>query len=100
MANTIFTFQPTFTQGLILGQLSILALLFFVLKYLFFDSAQYPFETVSYQPLEAHRAPTLNGHADPYLKKADSIDDDAESTEWLNALVQQVESPLYHRNND
>ncbi|TFK76948.1 hypothetical protein BDN72DRAFT_754864 [Pluteus cervinus] len=90
MANLVFSLQPTFTQGLILGQVSILALLVVILKYLFFDSAQHPFETISYQPREAHRAPIHNGDSAPYLKKEESIDGDSESTEWLNALIQQV----------
>ena len=39
----IFTLTPTFTQGLVLGQLSIFLLVYFILKYLFFGpkSAQY-----------------------------------------------------------
>ena len=38
-----YTLTPTFTQGLVLGQLSIFLLVYFILKYLFFDpkSAQH-----------------------------------------------------------
>lgn len=78
----IFSLQPTFTQGFILGQLSIFALLAVVLKYLFLDteSAQNVPERVPVsQP--AHPSTCLDEkptHAEP------------ESTEWLNALLYQV----------
>lgn len=35
---TLFSLTPTFTQGLVLGQLSILLLLASILRYLFFDT--------------------------------------------------------------
>jgi len=38
MGNYVFTLTLMFTQGLILGQVSILLLVYFTLKYLFFDS--------------------------------------------------------------
>ncbi|KAF8506936.1 maintenance of mitochondrial morphology protein 1 [Russula emetica] len=72
----IFSLQPTFTQGFILGQFSILALLFVVLKYLFLDTepAQNVPERVPVsQP--AHPSTRLDEkstHVEP------------ESTEWLN----------------
>ncbi|KAJ3737058.1 maintenance of mitochondrial morphology protein 1 [Lentinula guzmanii] len=87
--NYVFSLQPTFTQGLILGQLSILALLVFVLKYLFMDSTKYPFETTTYHPRinsdsimrsqKLYQATNENGH-----KNED------ESAEWLNLLLHQI----------
>ncbi|KAI0932339.1 ERMES complex subunit mmm1 [Taiwanofungus camphoratus] len=93
----IFSLQPTFTQGLILGQLSVLFLLFLVLKYLFFDVIpESSHRTNSYQPkierdgeedrvksfLEELRA----GQGD----EGKQVDASAESADWLNVLLQQV----------
>lgn len=78
----IFSLQPTFTQGFILGQFSILALLAVVLKYLFLDTepAQNAPERVPVsQPLHPSTCPDEKStHVEP------------ESTEWLNALLHQV----------
>jgi len=82
-------FQPTFTQGLIIGQLSILILLGMILKYLFLESSQYPLETASYHQVDN----------DAFLRKRDlevpniNLDQDSdasESTKWFNALLSQV----------
>jgi len=78
----IFSLQPTFTQGFILGQFSILALLAVVLKYLFLDTepAQNAPERVPVS-LPVHpttRPDEKSTHVEP------------ESTEWLNALLHQV----------
>lgn len=80
-------FQPTFTQGFLLGQLSILILLVLILKYLFLDSTQHPFETSSYQPRPENDF-TRRHH--PQNVVAEGHDRHPESTEWLNALLQQV----------
>jgi maintenance of morphology protein 1 len=78
----IFSLQPTFTQGFILGQFSILALLAVVLKYLFLDAepAQNVPERVPVsQPARpSTRLDEKSTHVEP------------ESTEWLNALLHQV----------
>ena len=78
----ILSLQPTFTQGFILGQLSILALLAVVLKYLFLDTelAQNVPEHVPVpQPANPSTRPDEKStHVGP------------ESTEWLNALLHQV----------
>ncbi|KAJ7293267.1 maintenance of mitochondrial morphology protein 1 [Mycena rebaudengoi] len=89
MGNYILSLQPTFTQGLILGQLSILVLLGLILKYLFLDSTEYPFETSSYHPRVdrdlLHRKRNISSHSID-----ESTDDKAESAEWFNMLLHQV----------
>ncbi|KAJ7102236.1 maintenance of mitochondrial morphology protein 1 [Mycena belliarum] len=88
-SNYVFSLQPTFTQGLILGQLSILVLLVLILKYLFLDSTEYPFETSSYHPRVDNdlllRKRNSSSHSMP-----ESLDDKAESAEWFNMLLHQV----------
>ncbi len=78
----IFSLQPTFTQGFILGQLSILALLAVVIKYLFLDTepAQNIAERipVSQPARPSTRLDEKTSHIEP------------ESTKWLNALLHQV----------
>ncbi|OCH96509.1 maintenance of mitochondrial morphology protein 1 [Obba rivulosa] len=93
----IFTLQPTFTQGLVLGQFSILFLLVLILKYLFFDSgSDYSYRTATYQPkVEADtdeddlrdvllRACAEKGNG------AQGSAAEAESSDWLNILLQQL----------
>ena len=85
-SSVLFTFQPTFTQGLILGQCSILALLFVVLKYLFLDtehSQKVPVYADPAAPILKH--PNLSAHVGENSARVDS-----ESTVWLNALLHQV----------
>lgn len=83
-------FKPTFTQGLIIGQLSILILLGMILKYLFLESSQYPHETVAYHqqvnndafnPQKSYQTRQTMPEYDPNA---------SESTEWFNTLLQQV----------
>ncbi|KAJ7462699.1 maintenance of mitochondrial morphology protein 1 [Mycena galericulata] len=78
--NYVFSLQPTFTQGLILGQLSILVLLVLILKYLFLDSTEYPFETSSYHPLKQNIS----------SQSVESTYENAESAEWFNMLLHQI----------
>lgn len=99
MGNYIFTSTPTFTQGLILGQASILLLVYFILKYLFFDSksAQLPDDSPEGD------APFFrpNFSAEKFISTAfpparikeqnEEYDGDpVESAEWLNVLLKQV----------
>src|SRR5258707_8039229 len=78
----IFSLQPTFTQGFILRQLSILALLAVVLKYLFLHTD--PVHSV------AERIP-VSQPARPSTRLDDKTTHvEPESTEWLNALLHQV----------
>ncbi|KAJ3971941.1 maintenance of mitochondrial morphology protein 1 [Lentinula raphanica] len=89
-ANYVFSLQPTFTQGLILGQLSILALLVFVLKYLFMDSTKYPFETTTYQP-RIHDDSIMRSQKVYQASNDESGTNKVdESAEWLNMLLHQI----------
>ncbi|KAF9068066.1 maintenance of mitochondrial morphology protein 1 [Rhodocollybia butyracea] len=89
-ANYVFSLQPTFTQGLILGQLSILALMVFILKYLFLDSTKYPFETTSYHP--RFNSDSIMRSQKHYYQSANEneLKKDDESAEWLNMLLHQI----------
>ncbi|KAF7319983.1 Maintenance of mitochondrial morphology protein 1 [Mycena kentingensis (nom. inval.)] len=90
--NYLFSLQPTFTQGLVLGQFSILLLLYFILKYLFLDSTKYPFETSSsYHPRADTdgllRKQNVSSHSAP---ENPSSEDKSESLEWVSMLLHQV----------
>ncbi|KAL1741480.1 hypothetical protein HDZ31DRAFT_84795 [Schizophyllum fasciatum] len=88
--NYLFSLTPTFTQGLVLGQLSILVLLMLVLKYLFLDSTKTPFETTAYHP-GAERHARTGGNTPLDLGELDGVDAKAPiSAEWLNSLVRQI----------
>lgn len=103
MGNYIFTLTPTFTQGLILGQVSILLLVYFILKYLFFDSKSVqPLEESSEEDAPSFR-PSLSAErfiSAPFLqRKVEEQDEErdegfVESAEWLNVLLKQVSSHL------
>lgn len=85
--NYVFSLQPTFTQGLILGQISILSLLYVVLKYLFLDSAHQPSERLAYHPhvdTEQSAAKVVSA-LHPH-----STQTEPESALWLNLLLSQV----------
>ncbi|KAH9898505.1 maintenance of mitochondrial morphology protein 1 [Cubamyces lactineus] len=90
----VFTLQPTFTQGLILGQASILLLLFLVLKYLFFDSdPDRPYRKASYQPkveVDDVREDISDVRVNLGKLESELGDGEAESSEWLNLLLKQV----------
>jgi maintenance of morphology protein 1 len=85
--NYIFSLQPTFTQGLILGQLSVLFLLGTILRYLFFDSSENPFETTSYHPQFDRNSLLRKQNVETQPK---SGAEEPESLEWFNVLVRQV----------
>lgn len=102
MANVI-TFHPTFTQGFIFGQLSILILLAFILKYLFLDSSPPPSRSpASLAPLDTVReyedTLTDENKAPEQSRKptvsdsfpSASFPEDAESTEWFNLVIHEV----------
>lgn len=84
--NYVFSLQPTFTQGLILGQLSILVLLGMILKFLFLDSTQHPFESSSVDTDLLRRKRGL----EPRHLPEELLHDNAESVEWFNVLLRQV----------
>lgn len=77
----LFALQPTFTQGLILGQLSILLLLALVLKYLFLVTDSSP--TYHLPTVAAASRSTLSTTHKLYEGKA-------ESTDWLNVILAKV----------
>ncbi len=90
MANYVFSQTPTFTQGLILGQLSILLLLYLVLKYLFFESRHLPSEHVT---SAGYSLPT-NAQNQSILREVEVEDegekDETETAEWFNVILRQV----------
>lgn len=88
--NYVFSLQPTFTQGLIIGQLSILVLLGLILKYLFLDSTQEPFDRSSYHPRVDSDLSLQSQKFHAPSVKSEVQDDTTESTEWLNVLLRQV----------
>jgi len=88
--NYLFTFKPTFTQGLVLGQLSVLILTGLVLRYLFLESTQYPLETSSYLPRVDNDLLSRRLHAALDEKMPSDGDQDAEPAEWFNVLFKQV----------
>ncbi|TDL28419.1 maintenance of mitochondrial morphology protein 1 [Rickenella mellea] len=88
MVNSIFSLTPTFTQGLILGQLSIIVLLGLILKYLFLDShPEFPYAPTAYSPTiidDTEHIPRSNdwGTYNAFNHQ--------ESAEWFNVLLQQI----------
>ena len=101
MGNYIFTLTPTFTQGLVLGQLSILLLVYFILKYLFFDpkSARHPEESPEEDaPFFRPSFPAEKFISTVFLQKkvkeqdGERDEESVESAEWLNVLLKQVSS--------
>ncbi|KAG1773166.1 maintenance of mitochondrial morphology protein 1 [Suillus occidentalis] len=85
--NYIFSLTPTFTQGLVLGQLSILVLLTLVLKYLFFIPPEGETETVPFHPLSKSGA---SWHQDVEENNDTDSAPENESAHWFNILARQV----------
>jgi maintenance of morphology protein 1 len=90
-------FTPTFTQGLILGQLSILVLLGFILKYLFLDNSPRDadgFRTVPTPPFQSQTLQQNPNDIDSKEALDISVEGgsemELESAEWFNALLEQV----------
>lgn len=88
--NYIFSLTPTFTQGLLLGQLSILLILVLVLKYLFLLPQTDQSETPIFHPF---RRPDISSRTRT-PPEADTSPKDAESANWFNSLARQVRQPL------
>ena len=99
---TFFSLTPTFTQGLVLGQLSILLLLAFILRYLFFDtnppsSAESETETdAAMTNADKPRdrpgvpGPTLHALKDSFIDEFPVDATRRESLEWFNLLLNGV----------
>ena len=96
MGNYIFTLTPTFTQGLILGQVSILLIVYFILKYLFFDSKsiQHLEEPTEEDAHIFRPSSSTEKFLQTKAKEQDEEPDGSpmESAEWLNVLLKQVGS--------
>lgn len=93
MANGyIFSLQPTFTQGLVIGQLSILFLLAVILKFLFLDSTAGRVAERTYQPRTENDGPRHKKAASYDIKK-DGLDGAPESAEWFNLVLRMVRMP-------
>lgn len=77
----LLSLQPTFTQGLVIGQLSILVLLALVLKYLFLVS----------DPSTSHHLPTTTATI-PRSPPTQDVphEHNPESTHWLNVVLREV----------
>jgi len=85
MANYLFTLQPTFTQGLVLGQLSVFFLLALILKYLFWHTGPEP-QLIALPP-KSQRHPQesrVDATVEPKHEEQD------ESLEWFNGLLLRV----------
>lgn len=88
MASALLSLTPTFTQGLVLGQLSILLLVGIVLKFLFLDSGPAP----PYVPA-AYATPSFdNERIRARSKRKSSVlgESRSESAEWFNLVLHQV----------
>ncbi|KAG8741579.1 ERMES complex subunit mmm1 [Ceratobasidium sp. 428] len=85
---TLFSMTPTFTQGLVLGQLSIFLLLVVIIRYLFLDSAASP-PVHTPAPLP-HARPSAHDVKEKLLAESDWKTGDAETAEWFNLLLQMV----------
>ncbi|KAF9535869.1 hypothetical protein CPB83DRAFT_865990 [Crepidotus variabilis] len=109
MSSFPLFFQPTFTQGLIVGQLSILFLLGAILKYLFFESglpegaedvsADQDNEDEKQRENDAflRQRRRIRARKESLLKKEEALEqlveeaaDGVESTEWFNVLLKQI----------
>ncbi|KAG8747259.1 ERMES complex subunit mmm1 [Ceratobasidium sp. 414] len=84
----LFSMTPTFTQGLVLGQLSIFLLLVVIIRYLFLDSAKSP-PVHTPAPLPPARTP-VHGVEKENLAESDWKTGDAETAEWFNLVLQMV----------
>lgn len=80
-----FPLQPTFTQGFVLGQLSVLLLLALVVKYLFLVTDISPAHHLPTIATASRLAPTTT---------AKSYEEKEESADWLNAVLADVREPV------
>lgn len=105
-------FQPTFTQGLIVGQISILLLLGAILKYLFFepglsenaspgngDDKQQENDTFLRQRTRTRLRKAAIKKEESLQQLLEEVVDGVESTEWFNVLLKQVRSSSHYRTN-
>ncbi|KAH7921795.1 maintenance of mitochondrial morphology protein 1 [Leucogyrophana mollusca] len=88
--NYIFSLTPTFTQGLVLGQLSVFVLLALVLKYLFLVSPEGESESTTYYSQTRTDDPQLNPPRGTAVDVEEPEEKSPESTRWFNFLARQV----------
>ncbi|KAH7344662.1 hypothetical protein B0J17DRAFT_712316 [Rhizoctonia solani] len=82
---SLFSMTPTFTQGLVVGQLSILLLLGVIIRHLFLDSAKtQPVHTPAPLPV---RPPPQESEKVKIEAEGDWRTGDAETAEWFNLLI-------------
>ncbi|CAE6476479.1 unnamed protein product [Rhizoctonia solani] len=87
---SLFSMTPTFTQGLVVGQLSILLLLVIIVRHLFLDSAKtQPVHTPAPLPV---RPPPQDSEKAKTDAEGDWRTGDAETAEWFNLLLNLVRS--------
>ena len=100
LGTSLLSLQPTFLQGFVVGQISILLLLALILKYLFFESAP-PGSPIVLAPLPVPRFQLRDAQSatlDPKqiatsVDAKDSVDSRAagiESVEWFNLIIREV----------
>jgi maintenance of morphology protein 1 len=96
MTNYIFTIHPTFTQGLLLGQLSVFFLLALILKYLFWDTGPevrpgFSPPSIGATSTRRQRRGSKVGEDNENLKEGVDMEEQGDgSLEWLNGLLLQV----------
>ncbi|KAJ1311112.1 hypothetical protein OPQ81_009613 [Rhizoctonia solani] len=82
---SLFSMTPTFTQGLVVGQLSILLLLVIIIRHLFLDSAKtQPVHTPAPLPV---RPPPQESEKTKIDAEGEWRTGDAETAEWFNLLI-------------
>jgi maintenance of morphology protein 1 len=88
---SLFSMTPTFTQGLVVGQLSILLLLGVIIRHLFLDSGKtQPVHTPAPLPVRPQSQESEKAKID----EGDWRTGDAETAEWFNLLLNLVSALL------
>jgi maintenance of mitochondrial morphology protein 1 len=92
----VLTLSPTFTQGFILGQLSILILLALILKYLFLDSSNEPLTPGLLAPPKSGQGTTIVVDSNGIELPSTSLQEGLESTEWFNLIIREVVAQILY----
>ena len=103
--RSLLSLQPTFLQGFVVGQISILLLLALILKYLFFESAP-PGSPTVLAPLPSPRSQQRDAQSAPLGAEQTSASADGkdaaeprgariESVEWFNLIIREVRSAVF-----
>ncbi|KIM34131.1 hypothetical protein M408DRAFT_325634 [Serendipita vermifera MAFF 305830] len=86
----VLTLQPTFTQGFIIGQLSIIILLALILKYLFLDSSNEPLTPGLLVPSKTLQESTTTLDQSNLETSPVPLLEGLESTEWFNLIIREI----------